>query len=371
MSIHDPLNDLFTKAVPLELDITLSGDTLNVTIEAPTFELEITLSATAPAADMKIDAPSITSDLSFGADVDTHRNRINWVGWSKIGEASFELDLTNEAGFRPMAWDGYCLAVKQLGKNVIAYGTNGVTLLYPVSAPSATFGFRDLLRRVGIKSKNALCGDANVHYFIDRLGQLWKVSGEGEVENLDYSEFLDGLSNPLMHYDYHLNRVLISDADTGYVLTNAGLGGGYANLTGYVRAFGEVFITSPGTPTRSKPYYITSTLDFGQRGTKTLTGIQLSTNTPEKFELAYDSRFSQGQDWRASKWIPFNRWGWASLRIAALEFRVKIRAIDQVANGDLDAMIDYMIMSVQFSDNRFKRGASTSGRPDSQEIGVG
>src|SRR5262245_53040357 len=94
------------------------------------------------------------------------RNRSNWVGWSKIGEASFVLDAVNDAGFRPMDWKGQVFSIKKLATSAVIYGSNGITLMRPVGSPYATFGFRNLMA-VGLYSKNSVCGSDTAHHFID------------------------------------------------------------------------------------------------------------------------------------------------------------------------------------------------------------
>lgn len=370
MSIISPELNVFyngkagNKQGYIKLFFTLDGAPLNQTFVADPIILNFVMGGTPPIGDTKFTAENfpLVLSLALKGEAIANRQRSNWVGWSKIGEANFKMDLVNDAGFRPMVWDGYCFALLQLDNSAIAYGTNGVTMLFPAQA---TFGFRELLMGVGVKSKDAVAGNDKVHYFIDRDDQLWQVTTEG-AQMLDYSEFLSTLVNPICFFDNFQERLIISDENNGFILTKEGLGGGYYNLTGYVRDAGSYVVASCATITRPQPYIITAPIDFGQRGSKTITSVHMSTDTPELFELAYDFRFTQGENWRETPWVPFNSWGTAFLRCAALEFRVKIRAIEDILDEPWDAQIDYLNINIQFTDQRFKRSAGI-GRPDNRE----
>jgi hypothetical protein len=369
MSIVSPeLNVFYNGAAAnkqgfIKFEITLTGASLNQTFVADYITFDLQMLGSPPVGDTKFGAEYIGLSMGLLGEAIANRQRANWVGWGKIGEANFKMDLVNDAGFRPMVWDGYCFALLQLGNSAVAYGTNGVTLIYPAQQ---TFGFRELENGVGVKSKDSVAGNDKVHYFIDRDNQLWKVTEREGAQLLDYSEFLSTLNNPVCFYDNYQQRLIISDETNGFILTQAGLGGGYYNLTGYVRDAGTYVVASCTTVTRPQPYIITAPIDFGQRGSKTITSVHMSTDTPELFELAYDYRFTQGADWKETHWVPFNSWGTAFLRCSALEFRIKIKAIDDELDVPWDAQIDYLNINIQFTDQRFKRSAGV-GRPDNRE----
>ena len=280
-------------------------------------------------------------------------DRTNWVAWSKIGESSFVLDRVNDAGLRPMIWAGYVFNVLQLGNNAIIYGTNGVCEMYPstVSGPEtfATYGFKDIMLD-GVKSKNAMCGDSTVHYFISRRDQLWRLTPRGP-EFLDYQEFLEGMMNPSMHYDSRYHRVLISDPDMGLCYSMSGMGGGYPNLTGYAYVDSLLQVCSPGEIPLVPLELTTEIMDFNYRGLKTIQSVHVGTDVPITLQVAIDYRYDKGQPFKSTPWITCNFEGGAVIPCTGLEHRIKVRA--KTYNY---FAVDYLNVQMKYSDRRYLRG---------------
>lgn len=270
--------------------------------------------------------------------------RENWVAWSKIGEASFVMDKTNEAGLRPMSWNGWAWKVYQLDDMAVVYGENGITMMYPVDSPAASFGFKDI-SRVGIISSHAVAGSKHVHYFITSTGDLWKLTKQGP-EKLGFREFLIVLADPHLLYDEANQRLFISDGETGYVFKD-GLGGGYATITGITNNYAS----SPSALVDIPISIMTDTVDLGHRGIKTITFVEIGTDTTENLFVALDFRYTKDEEWRTSDWVQTNPEGVARISVAAVEFRVRIK---QTTFDEL--RIDYINVRHQRADRRFLRG---------------
>lgn len=288
----------------------------------------------------------ISLDMSLSVEAKWYIASIrnNWVEWSKIGEASFIRDRTNEAGDRPMSWNGWAWRVLKLGELVIVYGDNGICVMTPVTDPVATFGFKDIAK-VGIKSPWSVAGTDHVHFFITGLGELWKFTSKGP-ERLGFKEFLSPLTNPVLNYDETNDRLFISDGSSGYVY-DEGLGGGYASITGITNAF----VTSPSAMPAVPISIMTDTIDLGHRGIKTLTFVEIGTDTTEDLFVSVDFRYTKDEAWRSSEWVKTNPEGVARITVAAVEFRVRIK---QTTYDEL--RIDYINVRHQRSDSRFLRG---------------
>jgi hypothetical protein len=279
------------------------------------------------------------------------QEKTNWVGWSKIGQATFVQDMTNDSGYRPMPWRGTVFYIKRLGKTAIVYGTGGVTMLYPVAEPAPTFGMKDILT-IGVLNKNCIVGDEKVHFFIDRFRQLWKLESEKPAEKLGYDEFIRGLTDPIMHFDPAKNRVYINDASEGYTLTPYGLGGGYPNLTGFCYREGLKTIVSPaaiGEPPSLE--IVTDTIDFGYRGLKSIESVQVGVEADEQLYTAVSYRYKKSDDWSTTPFVRLNDEGVAFLRVTALEFRVHVK---NLTYDPID--IDYLSIRFKRSDLRYVRG---------------
>jgi len=332
----------------VRLEPVLRGGSLSVTITTDLTAIELSLIIRGGIAEGTVSRTNIISlSLRLDADPIIESQRRNWVGWSKIGEASFVLDVTNDAGYRPMDWSGEVYAIKQLGRGAVVYGDNGITLMAP---SGATFSFRNLAT-LGLLSKDAVCGTDDIHYFIDKKYQLWKLTAEG-LTYLNFSEHLLVLMNPVLHYDVFTRHVLISDADHGFVLAADKLGSGYAKLSGYVYESGSLKVSSPSLIECEPLSFTTDILDFGRRSQKTITNVQVGTDVPEWLEIAYDYRFDMKQDFRCTKWVRLNTEGIAYLACAGIDFRIKVRA-RRVVRCD----IDYLNISFKTTDQRFSRSA--------------
>jgi hypothetical protein len=330
----------------IRLEPVLGGHSLNTTITDARIQLSLIIRG--GVAEGNVARTNIISlSLRLDADPVIESQRRNWVGWSKIGESSFVLDVTNDAGFRPMDWSGEVYAIKQLGKGAVVYGSNGITLMVPAQQ---TFSFRNLAM-LGLLSRDAVCGDDTIHYLIDKKHQLWKLTADG-LANLDFSEYLAILVNPVLHYDVFTKHVLISDADHGFVLAVDKLGSGYAKLSGYVYESGVLRVASPQLIEYAPLSFTTDILDFGRRSQKTLTNVQVGTDVPEWLEIAYDYRFDLKDQFRCTQWVRLNKEAIAYLACAGIEFRIKVRA-RRIAKLD----IDYVNISFKTTDQRFSRSA--------------
>lgn len=322
--------------------IGLQGLIANATIYSSPISMTSGVSGSAVMG--SVISGSIDMSLSLDAKWYGASARTNWVEWSKIGEASFIRDRTNEAGDRPMSWNGWAWRVLKLGKFVIVYGDNGICVMTPVTEPAATFGFNDIAK-VGIKSPWSVAGTDQIHFFITSLGELWKFTPKGP-ERLGFKEFLSVLTNPVLNYDETNDRLFISDGSTGYVY-DGGLGGGYATITGITNEF----VTSPSAMPGVPISIMTDIIDLGHRGIKTLTFVEIGTDTTEDLFVSVDFRYTKDEAWRSSEWVKTNPEGVARITVAAIEFRVRVM---QTTYDEL--RIDYINVRHQRSDSRFLRG---------------
>jgi hypothetical protein len=322
----------------LNKSIGLDDDSL-VVITDITFNL--------PGYDIIEDELSVETLISGTAVANT--NRQNWVGWSKIGNVSFELDLTNDAGFRPMEWGGYVYQVKRLGGNVVIYGKVGITMAMPVGEPAPTFGFKELAN-FGIKNKTAVCGDEFVHFFINHIGALYKLTTNG-LEYLGYEEFLFPLVNPVIIYDDVDNRLYIGDSTSGYIYNDTSLTGGYAGMTGLLRIDYLKAGIGPSEIVIQPVSICTDVMDFRSRGLKTIESMQFGVNSSKHLYAAIDYRYSKDKAFKTSRWTKVNDDGIANLRVAGVEFRIRLKALEY---GEFE--LSYINIQFKPFDKRSVRG---------------
>lgn len=272
----------------------------------------------------------------------------NWVGWSKIGDVNFALDITDDAGYRPMSWPGCVYQIKQLGKTAIIYGSGGVTVAFPVAEPKPTFGFDDILN-IGIKDKNAVGGDTHIHFCIDILGCLHKITSEG-VTRLGYEEFLFPMVNPVVLWDAAEDRLYISDASIGYIYNENTLTGGYANLTGLYRIKESLIAVSPGTIIADPVELCTDIIDFKRRGLKSIESMQFDAISEVPLFAAIDYRYRKKDEFRTTQWSQLNNEGVAHIKTVGVDFRIRLKGLNY---GIFD--ISYISIQFKFIDQRFTR----------------
>jgi len=307
--------------------ITLSGTGtwLNTHIFSNTVGT-ITLSGTGEWVDsFTIIASTIGSiTLSGKGEITTEAVKRNWVKWSKGGSLDFTISRGNVAGERALDWEGFIYSIRKLNNKVVVYGENGISMFTPAGV---AFGL-DTIYRIGLKSKQAVCGDDTKHFYIDKKGQLWKIAEN--LEKLDYSEYLYGLNNVTMHYDNEKNLVYICDGITGYVYNPEmkSLGSGYANITGYGYQGGISYFTSPSEITTPSFNLCTDIYDFNTRAPKDIWAVEVGTNIAQALKVSIDYRRDKASSFSTTPWSTTNALGVAFLTCHCNEFRVKIKADD-------------------------------------------
>ena len=277
----------------------------------------------------------------------------NWVAWSKIGDVRVIADRSNESGERPLEWEGWVYKVMKLGKLVIVYGENGISQLFPVAAPVVSFGLREV-HQLGLLDKNSVAGNDDMHFFVDKRGVLWQLTAEGKKE-LGFEEFLLPLklsssTRVVCLYDEFDRRLFISNGSTGF-LYREGLGGGYANITGIGNKAGVKFVTAPTAPVTLAAEICTDIIDIRFRGIKTVTMVEVGTDTSQALFVAVDYRYDKSQAFVTSPWVLCNQEGMAFLGISGVEFRIRVR---QTTRSSME--IDYINVRYKLTDGRFKRG---------------
>jgi len=331
------------------LEISISGNVLEDFYEMDDLELvmEISISGEVPSAAF-VDADELTLEMSINGSCIVNREKANWVAWSKIGDVDMILDRLNEAGRRPMAWPGFVYQTLQIDKNVAIYGSGGITVAFPTDSPAATFGFKDV-SRVGIKNKTAVCGDKNIHYFVDILGCLCKFSTQG-LEKFGYEEFLLPLTNPTMSWDEAEQRLYISDASTGYIFNESILTGGYALVNGLYRVYSDLKLVAPSESEHNPVAICTDVLDFKHSGLKSIESVHFDCTSPLQLWAAIDYRYDRRQEFKTSPWTQLNKEGVASIRVAAVEFRIRLKSEDYEPFD-----LSKIAIQLKFIDQRFTR----------------
>jgi len=310
----------------------------------------------------KTDIPRFSTVCAFKGQAIGGNVKTDWYNcgtislvWSEVGKIKFTPTKLNTAGFRNIPWPGNVLRVKRLGDVVMVYGDRGVGALFPVSAPAPTFGLKEVLN-IGIAAKGAIGGDEHVHVFVDEEGWLWKIEEGQAPKRLGYQEFFSPMTaaNLMVSLDPGEQEFYISDGTTGYLLTRWGLCETYQSITSVARVGSAVI--APFSSGSDTSFTLTmDTVDFGIRGLKTLSGVELGVDTGE-----VDQNVTVSTYWRSGIKDAFGQTDYVMVDpmtgvvapvITANEFRVSVKA---AAYGGMK--LDHIKMRYKLVDKRGIRG---------------
>lgn len=294
---------------------------------------------------------SITAEFLYQASIS------NFVMWSKIGSAVFDMDLQNDAGNMPMPWAGTVLNILQFDKNAVVYGDKGIGLLVPVSSPAPVFGFK-LLPSVGVVGTLSVTGDDKIHYYVNANRELCSLTTEG-VTVLGYKQLLSNLaSNMILTLDRFRDRLYIRDATQGFVYNQKALGGGPAGLSSIVNQGNTVEFYAPVAQDLQSDFsFTTGVLDFESRVKKTITGITVNTDNPGLLYVSVGTRVNASSDWLWSAPRRLNRENLAVVNVTGVDFKVKVYS-DQAT--PVATKIDSLYIKYLSVDNRFRAGKKAS-----------
>jgi hypothetical protein len=294
-------------ASPLQLTLSLTGAwTISLTVAATPFAVTLTL------------LPN-DSYIPFASPA-----KLNWLKWSDVGSLDFTVSKSNVAGERPVDWKGYVYAVKKLSGKIVVYGENGISLLVPAGA---VFGL-DTIYRIGLKGKHAVAGDETKQFFIDKNGQLWKLSDS--LKLLDYSEYLSGLNaHVVMSYDNQNNLVYICDGFLGFVydVATGNLGKCPPNITGIGFQGGVTYVTASETIITDPFEICTDVYDLGNRAAKTVFSLEFGTDLTSGLYAAIDWRRDKAGSFTQTPWYIVSPHGRVFITTWGREFRIRAKIL--------------------------------------------
>lgn len=263
----------------------------------------------------------------------------------------------NEFGFKRMPFQGSVLAMRPLGDGIVIYGEDGVTALTPFLSRDTQISTmaQRTVANFGILSRSAIAGDSNIHLFIDQKGKLWSINSELSLQPLGYEYLFSPLlnSNLTITYDSNEGDFYIS-SDTRCFLFAGGLTEVNDRITSGFNLAGD--FNAMFTTFADDEILVTSSIfDFGYRGIKTITSLQMGAHHTKPLSVAVDYRFSDNESFSRTPFVPVNKEGGAVVRISGTDFRFVIK-------GETDSgfELDYMQTKWQASDKRQIRGTYVS-----------
>jgi hypothetical protein len=281
---------------------------------------------------------------------DWHDCGENHVVWSRIGEMNFTPDLMNEQGFKQMPWDGQVYRVRRLKDVVMVYCSGGVMKMYPVQAPSATWGF-DEMSDIGIPCESAIGGDIYGHAYVGNDSWVYTVDKEYKITKVGYKEYIDELdpTKIVVQKDANMKDYYISDGSKSFLLTATGMTEIYQSPSAVWNDSGLYGIAEDAI---DQSFVAASDIfDMGYRSRKTIFGVEAGCKGDGTFYAQISYRDGINDSFADTDWVEFSPQGFAAITIAGSEFKVKVKC-DSYTN----VSIDYIKVRWKMTDLRNLRG---------------
>ena len=289
-----------------------------------------------------------------------------WYWFPSIASTSLDLALTrnksNQAGWLKVPRQGTLQSLKPILGNkvgqgaVIAYCNNSVTALVPFGPdPASGFGVHTIpgLESIGIAQRGAVVGTDTFHVFLDSAGYLWRITADLKSERLGYSEFLEPLladSDIQLSYDSERGDFFICSDEESYVLTRTGMCKASQRPTTLEHISGSTVGMSSGTFSRSFTV-TTDSFDMGNRGLKTIQGVEINFKNITDFKCAIDWRNTSDETFTTSTFRVVDSRGVVTFPVSGVTFRMRLTGTT-AANTE----IGEIVVRWKQSDKRHLRG---------------
>ena len=278
--------------------------------------------------------------------------------WSKIGEMDFTPDRRNEAGYRRCPFGGEVYHTRPFGNDyVVGYSSKGITRIFPVSSPAATFGFEEMFN-IGPINRGAMAAGRDRQVFVGPDYILRSVENVGQlsfklgVKDLGYQRYMEDLAGEdiIVSYDKTLNDFYIGTSTKTFLLSPTGLTEVPQHPSAVWR-HGADLCMLPDTVDDFQHLVTTEIFDFGYRGQKTVQLIETDASAVEGPYAAADSAFNYTDGFTGS-FVPINNEGVATVIAAGAFFRFSLRF-----NGFYPlSRLGYMKVRYKMTDLRSIRG---------------
>ncbi len=274
-----------------------------------------------------------------------------FAAWSRIGSINCTPAEDNVRGYAPLQV-GEVYAVSPIGKVAVAYGSEGVCAMLPVSEPVVTFGLQNL-KSVGCAGLGCVGFGKHRHIMIGEDSHLWNISEKLEMEDLDYFTYIRDLDtdNVVITYDRLKDDFYISDGTRGFILSPVGLSYIDKMPTSVYNLSVENSMAVYGSSGMDEAMLVTNPMDFGSRGKKTIGGVDLGINSREAVYVAADWRNRAQDIFVRSPWKRCSPAGYAMLNVTGVELRLCIRS-----ESFVDFKIDYAKLGIYYHEQVNRRG---------------
>lgn len=280
-----------------------------------------------------------TTDAEILADL-----KANYLDWIRKGEI----------GFVPLPHQGEILMLKRLGNMVVAYCSDGVSII----TPNEDKGFRaDIRHPVGLASRSAVSGDLTRHVFLDANSVLYAINADGTLERLcGVGTFDTMITNEAAHpiigsYDPEEGENYLCTDQQGFIRTRTGIGEISKLPTSLVMMAGELAAGAMVDLADGDIDIITEAFDMGLHALKTIHTISVGYSDIADLRVQVLYKMDTSATWKTVPSIAVNADRVTVPITTAHDFKLKL-----TGTPGPDAKIDYVGIQFQVSDKRNIRG---------------
>ena len=274
----------------------------------------------------------------------------------------FDMLEKNDGGFLPVHWQGAVYQTLPMGKNVIVYGSEGISALTLERDPISTYGYKEIAN-FGTFSRLSAGGGDGGHVFVSTAGDIWKITPELELIRLGFNEYISAIVNTdlVVQYNPYLNDFYISDGVDSFILTDDGLGQIRECATSLFMFEGSLIGVAEDVAGANRGDFIVTTdvLDFGYRAKKMVQLIEVAVDTADIAYVAIDYRHDKSDDYTRSKFVRTNPEGVAVLPVSGLDVRIVVK-VPFVNEVDWYVDQDYILIRWKPIDMRYIRGLNVA-----------
>lgn len=322
---------------------------------------------------------TVSEAKQWGACCDYRRARLivgdlgagyeNWVAWGAIGADDLtamvsggtvedRVKLRNERMAVLMPFSGAIVAIRELDRFLIVYGTDGVAALRQHDVTGwHGYAFETLGTPAGVGAahRGAVAGDMNGHVFIGSDGNVYSIAPDLGVKRICDGTFVP--ETAAVSHDAAEREFWFSSATSAYVLTESGVGGPIDTAPwSIVRLNGERIATGYQYPADLRAQLWTNILDAGDSSQKRISLIRAAGDGMTAVKAALKYAYTTGTAPVQSAWRNGAPDGSVFINIAVGSFHAGVLAA--VAPGSRLWRVE---VRYQSHDRRFIRG--TRGLP--------
>lgn len=246
----------------------------------------------------------------------------------------------NEAGMRPMPFQGDVVGFLPLGEGEVCYGVDGIRFMSPYNeSVIKTYGvheFNGLGPSVGVMAgttcRTAFGGNRARHRFVDRSGEIWQLTADLRAERLGYSEYIGAMDTAkiLVQHDPHHDELYISDGTIGYLLTEKNRMCRCPSMPTALTSFSGSSLSSikyaTGSPTAMDIESGTFTTPSGGVETITAANVVGLNSASNGYSLTIKTRSKQTEDFYESAAVTLDGRTRANLAIPCTQYRWHLQA---------------------------------------------